>query len=147
VESVFDRIAEGIDQVNQKMVEVTEAGARQETEITSIKGEVTYLDQLTQNGAANAEESAASARELSGQARQIDVEVENLVVVVGSKAQSLSAAAYQDPARNPVVKPAAYSSQPTSPSAGVSSGSSASSGNEDLGNVVVALEEEDLLEI
>ena len=84
VESVFDSIVKGIDQVNQQVGEITVASSKQSGELQEIREAVTRLDQLTQDGAANAEESAASAEELSAMAREIDFSVGTLTVVMGT---------------------------------------------------------------
>ena len=93
VEEVFDRIADGIGQVNAKIGEVADASGRQADEVGGIRDAVAHLDQLTQSGAANAEESAASAEELSAQAGQIDGVVRDLVGIVGASYAAPVAAA------------------------------------------------------
>jgi len=84
VEGVFDKIVEGIDDVNAQVGEITEATSKQTNELEEVREAISRLDQLTQSSAANAEESAASAEELSAQAREIDGVVRILMGVMGS---------------------------------------------------------------
>ncbi len=85
VESVFDTIINGIDQVNEQVNDITTASSKQAGELHEIREAVNRLDQLTQDGAANAEESAASAEELSAMAREIDSAVRVLTQVMGAE--------------------------------------------------------------
>jgi len=106
VESVFDTIVKGIDEVNQQVSEITTASSKQSGELQEIREAVTRLDQLTQDGAANAEESAASAEELSAMAREIDFSVRTLSNVMGTESQQsyqIAAAGNASPRRQPVA--------------------------------------------
>ncbi len=94
VEGVFDKIVQGIDQVNDQVGEITQASSKQTSELHEIKEAITRLDQLTQSSAATAEESAASAEELSAQAREIDGAIRTMMGVMGSTADGQASASF-----------------------------------------------------
>lgn len=98
VEGVFDTIVGGIDQVNVRVGEITDATSKQTGELNEVREAIQRLDQLTQSSAANAEESAASAEELSAQAREIDAVVRTLMEVMGTDVSGLATTSAAAPA-------------------------------------------------
>ena len=85
LETVFDTIADGAAQVSGRMSVIAGAIARQNTELGGLHDAMGHLDDLTQSGAATAEESAAAAEELAAQAQQIDAVARQLGLVIGSR--------------------------------------------------------------
>ncbi len=72
-------------QVDELAAEVAVASREQTQGITQINGAVGQMDKVTQNNAANAEESAAAAEELSAQANTMKHSVSELMQLVGEK--------------------------------------------------------------
>jgi hypothetical protein len=85
LETVFDDIGEGAAQVSGRMSVIVGAISRQNTELGGLHDAMGHLDDLTQGGAAAAEESAAAAEQLAAQAQQIDAVARQLGAVIGSR--------------------------------------------------------------
>lgn len=85
LESVFDDIADGAAQVSGRMSVIAGAITRQNSELGGLHDAMGHLDDLTQGGAAAAEESAAAAEQLAAQAQQIDAVARQLGAVIGSR--------------------------------------------------------------
>ncbi len=116
VVTVFDRIVDGISQVNIRVHDITKASGRQNGELVGIKDAMSHLDELTQSGAATSEESAASAEELSAQAREIENVVRTLVTIAGAEVNSNTrSAAPMRPVPVATPMPAASRAKPTAP--------------------------------
>ena len=77
VAAALEEISTGSDKVNSLIAEIAEAGKEQAIGIDQLNTAVAQLNQLTQQNAANAEESASTSEELSGQA----AELSNMVAV------------------------------------------------------------------
>ncbi len=83
VGSALSEIAEGSRKVNDLVTEIAAASEEQAQGIEQINQAVTQMDQVVQNNAANAEESASAAEELSAQAEELAHMVEELQNMVG----------------------------------------------------------------
>ena len=74
----FTSLESSADQVEKLLVEITAATQEQAQGIGQLNRATTDMDSFTQQGAANAEESAASSEELSSQAQAMKNMVNNL---------------------------------------------------------------------
>ena len=83
VSTALDEIVSGIRKVNDLLGEVATASDEQAKGVTEINDAVTQMDQVTQQVAANAEESAAASEQLSAQAEQLNQIVRELAQMVG----------------------------------------------------------------
>jgi len=68
---------------SQLVSEIASASDEQAKGIEQLNSAAAHMDTVTQNNAANAEESAAASEELRSQAEQLEATVENLVALVG----------------------------------------------------------------
>ena len=75
-------IAKGVEDVTQLANEVASGSREQAQGIGQINSAVTQMDQVTQNNAANAEESASSSEELNAQAQELQMMVGMLIGIV-----------------------------------------------------------------
>jgi methyl-accepting chemotaxis protein len=82
VAAILRDIVSRVDKVAQLVAEVSAASAEQRSGIDQINLAVSQMDQLTQSGAANSEETAAAAEELSAQAEELDRIVGDLQALV-----------------------------------------------------------------
>lgn len=71
VADLLDEIASGARQVSDLVKEIASASGEQSQGIDQLNLAVTDLDKVTQQNAANAEESASAAEELNGQAEEM----------------------------------------------------------------------------
>ena len=71
VATALEEILSGSDKVNSLISEIAEAGKEQAIGIDQLNTAVAQLNQLTQQNAANAQESASTSEELSGQAAEL----------------------------------------------------------------------------
>ncbi|MBM4131571.1 hypothetical protein FJ250_11200 [bacterium] len=85
LEGVFAEIADGSAQVTSRMGSITTAVGKQTHELDGLHAAMGHLDDLTQGGAAAAEQSAAAAEQLAAQAQQVDAVAQRLAAVVGSR--------------------------------------------------------------
>ncbi len=91
----FQGAAAQSNQLNEIILEINNASHQQESGIKEINTTITNIDSITQQNAANAEESAAAAHELNSEARQLHLLIDDLAAIVhgtGQKPQSPSAA-------------------------------------------------------
>lgn len=71
VGTILNEIAEGSRKVNDLIAEIAAASTEQSQGISQINTAVSELDKVTQQNAANAEESASAAEELNGQSNEM----------------------------------------------------------------------------
>jgi len=91
VGKVLEEIVGGIGKTSDLVGEIAAASQEQAQGIDQINTAMTQMDQVTQQNAANAEESASASEELSAQAEQMNGVVEELAALVGG-AQSTGVA-------------------------------------------------------
>ncbi len=94
VTAMLDKIVAGVENVSGVIDQVSQSTNEQSRGLGEINTAVGQLDQLTQNNAANAEESASASEELSGQAR----ELQHMVEILGAVINGESGKASQSPA-------------------------------------------------
>ena len=83
VGKVLEEIVGGIGKTSDLVGEIAAASAEQAQGIDQVNTAVNQMDKVTQQNAANAEESASASEELSAQAEQMNLIVEELSVLVG----------------------------------------------------------------
>jgi methyl-accepting chemotaxis protein len=83
VATVLGEISDSARKVNTLIAEIAAASGEQAQGIEQINGSVSQMDQVTQQTAANAEESAAAAEELAAQSRQVGQVVDELQRLIG----------------------------------------------------------------
>ena len=81
----FGEVAESAGKVGELVSEIAAASKEQSQGIDQVNTAVSEMDKVTQNNAANAEESAAASEELNAQAEQMMGFVNNLVTLVTGK--------------------------------------------------------------
>jgi hypothetical protein len=86
VEASLLQITEAADKVSAIITEIAQSLAQQAQGIDRINQSVTQMDKVTQQNAANAEESAAASEQLSAQAEQLRLCVVDLKHVIGTAA-------------------------------------------------------------
>ncbi|MBN1554137.1 MAG: methyl-accepting chemotaxis protein, partial [Phycisphaerae bacterium] len=82
VADVLEKIATGNRKVNDLINEIAAASAEQSQGIEQVNAAVCQMEQMTQQNAASAEESASAAAELQGQAMQVDRAIRELQAVL-----------------------------------------------------------------
>ncbi|MDI6686611.1 MAG: methyl-accepting chemotaxis protein [Desulfobacterales bacterium] len=86
---VFKKVAESSSKVGELIGEIAAASDEQSQGIEQVNIAVAEMDKVTQQNAANAEESASASAEMSVQADQIMEVVEDLSVLVGGSGKGL----------------------------------------------------------
>jgi methyl-accepting chemotaxis protein len=86
VAETLNEIVNKARQVDELAAAVASASGEQTEGIGQITHAVSQMDKVTQNNAANAEESAAAAQELNGQAALMEQSVQELLHLVGGHA-------------------------------------------------------------
>ncbi len=81
----FGEVAESAGKVGELVSEIAAASKEQSQGIDQVNTAVSEMDKVTQNNAANAEESAAASEELNAQAEQMMGFVNDLVTLVTGK--------------------------------------------------------------
>ena len=82
VSSVLEEIVSSISKTSDLVAEITAASSEQAQGIDQVNTAVSQMDKVTQQNAANAEESASAAGELSGQAKNLQNIVRELTMLV-----------------------------------------------------------------
>ncbi len=82
VEEILKDMSGGIQKVSQLISEVSAASDEQAQGIDQVNTAVSQMDQITQNVAANAEESASAGEELSSQAVQLNEMIDILAGII-----------------------------------------------------------------
>ncbi|MBW8042077.1 MAG: hypothetical protein FVQ85_19040 [Planctomycetes bacterium] len=90
VAKVLDEIVQGIGKTTDLVGEIAAASAEQAQGIDQVNTAVAQMDKITQQNAANAEESASASEELSAQAEQMNEIVGELVTLVGGSVDQRS---------------------------------------------------------
>lgn len=88
VSEVLSEIVTKVRNVDELVAQVANASREQTQGISQINTAVGEIDKVTQNNAANAEESAAAAEELNAQAATLNDSVGELLRLVGGKVQA-----------------------------------------------------------
>ncbi len=83
VGKVLEEIVQGIGKTTDLVGEIAAASAEQAQGIDQVNTAVAQMDKVTQQNAANAEESASASEELSAQAEQMQQIVDELTTLVG----------------------------------------------------------------
>ncbi len=83
----FTEVAERSSKVGELVAEISAASKEQAHGIDQVNNTVTEMDKLTQQNAANAEESASASEEMNSQAGHMKTFVRDLVTLVGSSDQ------------------------------------------------------------
>lgn len=83
VSKVLEDIVEGVGKTTDLVGEIAAASQEQSQGIDQVNTAVNQMDKVTQQNAANAEESASASEELSAQAEQMNQIVEDLSALVG----------------------------------------------------------------
>lgn len=81
--TAFSRVAEDVAKVANLVGEISAASNEQSQGIGQINQTITEMDKVTQQNAANAEESASASEEMNAQALQMKQIVDHLMVLVG----------------------------------------------------------------
>jgi methyl-accepting chemotaxis protein len=82
-DEAFQRVKVNADKVGELVSEIAAASNEQSQGIDQINSSVTDMDQITQQNASSAEESAAASEELNAQASGMASIVDDLVAIVG----------------------------------------------------------------
>ncbi|MFC1676682.1 methyl-accepting chemotaxis protein [Planctomycetota bacterium] len=90
VAKVLDEIVQGIGKTTDLVSEIAAASQEQSQGIDQVNTAMAQMDKVTQQNAANAEESASASEELSAQAEQMNDVVGELVAMVGGASQASS---------------------------------------------------------
>jgi methyl-accepting chemotaxis protein len=88
VGKVLEEIVQSIGKTTDLVGEIAAASSEQAQGIDQVNTAVAQMDKVTQQNAANAEESASASEELSAQAEQMNQIVEELVKLVGGSTAS-----------------------------------------------------------
>jgi methyl-accepting chemotaxis protein len=112
----FALIREQIHQVDTLVAEIATASSEQSQGMGQVNTAVSQMDQITQNTAANAEETAAAAEELSSQSIMLREVVGTLERLVGGRTSSPQTPADETPkATAPAPKPPHRAATPQTP--------------------------------
>ena len=110
VATILGEITEGARKVNELVAEIAAASKEQSQGIDQVNTAVAQLDKVTQQNAANAEESASAAEELNGQAAELQGMVGRFTLSAvsggGPKAKPKSGGAPTPTHLHPVAHPA-----------------------------------------
>jgi len=83
----LEKISKSVNDVSTLVVEISAASGEQASGISQINTAMSEMDKTVQNNASNSEESASAAEELSSQAVELRGMIDQLVALVGEKAQ------------------------------------------------------------
>ena len=101
----FEQVSGSTDKVGDLVGEIASASSEQAQGIAQVSKAVTAMDQVTQQNAAHAQESASAAEEMSGQARRLHELVGDLVTLAGSRAMPSASAPATGRLRLPFNRP------------------------------------------
>lgn len=102
----FTEVAQNAEKVGELVGEIAAASSEQAQGIEQVNIAVTEMDKVTQQNAANAEESASASEELNAQAEELKGFVSELLEMVEGSSNA-SARDYEAEKQLPAVKPAA----------------------------------------
>jgi uncharacterized phage infection (PIP) family protein YhgE len=111
VSKSFEDIVSGIKKVNDLVNEIAAASQEQSQGIDQVNTAVAEMDKVTQQNAANSEESASAAEEMSSQAEELQSMVGQFALTAASqsvKTTRAPAAAHHMAHATPAAKPAAH---------------------------------------
>jgi methyl-accepting chemotaxis protein len=91
VGKVLEDIVGGIGKTSELVSEIAAASQEQAQGIDQVNTSMAQMDKVTQQNAANAEESASASEELSAQAEQMNASVGELAAMVGGSTASTTA--------------------------------------------------------
>ncbi len=80
VSKVLEEIVQGIDKTSSLVSEIAAASAEQAQGIDQVNTSVTQMDKVTQQNAANAEESASASEEMSSQAESLRAMIQSFTL-------------------------------------------------------------------
>jgi methyl-accepting chemotaxis protein len=100
VAKVLDEIVSGIGKTTDLVSEIAAASQEQAQGIDQVNTAMAQMDKITQQNAANAEESASASEELSAQAEQMNQMVDQLSVLVGGSGAGRTASATKETVRH-----------------------------------------------
>ncbi|MBI9087318.1 MAG: hypothetical protein JEZ11_27235 [Desulfobacterales bacterium] len=86
--NAFDRVAENASKAGKLVAEITEASIEQSQGIEQVNLAVTNIDEVVQQNAINAEDSASTSKEMTAQAGQMKVMVVELAGLVGGASEA-----------------------------------------------------------
>ncbi|MHC4475820.1 MAG: methyl-accepting chemotaxis protein [Planctomycetota bacterium] len=104
VAKVLDEIVSGIGKTTDLVGEIAAASQEQSQGIDQVNTAVAQMDKVTQQNAANAEESASASEELSAQAEQMNQMVAQLVTLVGGSTAQRSTSVTTSSGRHRAIK-------------------------------------------
>jgi len=91
VGKVLEEIVSGIGKTSELVSEIAAASSEQAQGIDQVNTAMAQMDKVTQQNAANAEESASASEELSAQAEQMNEIVDQLAALVGGTGRDAGA--------------------------------------------------------
>ena len=91
VGKVLEEIVSGIGKTSELVSEIAAASSEQAQGIDQVNTAMAQMDKVTQQNAANAEESASASEELSAQAEQMNEIVDQLAALVGGTGRGAGA--------------------------------------------------------
>ncbi len=96
VSKVLDGIVQSIGKTTDLISEIAAASQEQAQGIDQVNTAVAQMDKVTQQTAANAEESASASQELTSQAHSLDAIVGQLVALVGNTGSKAKRSGHQN---------------------------------------------------
>ena len=111
----LEEIVTGVGKATDLVAEIAAASQEQAQGIDQVNTAMTQMDKVTQQNAANAEESASASEELSAQAEQMNSVVGELVTLVGSGSRTGPVAGSDLSARDKVFHNIASGHHPSAP--------------------------------
>ncbi|HBG26353.1 MAG: hypothetical protein A2Y10_20070 [Planctomycetes bacterium GWF2_41_51] len=104
VGKVLEEIVQGIGKTTDLVGEIAAASSEQAQGIDQVNTAVAQMDKVTQQNAANAEESASASEELSAQAEQMNSIVQELVNLVGGASVNNQQSNFREKAHQSALK-------------------------------------------
>jgi methyl-accepting chemotaxis protein len=104
VGKVLEEIVQGIDKTSNLVSEIAAASAEQAQGIDQVNTSVTQMDKVTQQNAANAEESASASEEMSSQAESLKEMLSKFTLTYSSSTVQNNAGSENSQVRKPVNK-------------------------------------------
>ena len=90
-DTAFKKVAESANKVGELLSEISAASNEQAQGIEQVNIAVNEVDRVTQQNAANAEESASASEEMNAQAEQMKIMVGDLMAIVGGSKGTMGA--------------------------------------------------------
>ena len=86
----FREVTDGTEKISVLVTEIASASDEQKKGIEQVNVAVNQMDQVTQQNAANAEESSATSEEMNAQAARMKTIVQDLTNVIGTRTKAVS---------------------------------------------------------